>query len=209
MTEDIMSCPFDTFTDAEITARLSVPMIIDAFWENEYNVEVPPITREVGCALMFLVRKYGPVIPHDVLVRAVAEHTEVSESTVLPFVKNAVSINMISAVKPEQDGRLLLYGFLGDQKKKILRASNAPAYAASLAIEQARDPANTEFGKTPQNASYYRHIFTRINLRNEAIMNKIEKLRRRIAWIIMMGTVVAIALQPWTEAAASWSNGKT
>jgi len=204
-----MSCPFEKFSDEEITPRLSVPMIVDAFWESEYNIEVSPVTREVGCALMYLVRKYGPVVPHDLLLQAVSEHTELSKSTIGPFIKNAVSINMITAVKPDEDTRHCLYGFVGDQKKKILRASNAPAYAASLALEQAKDPANTEFGKTPQNASYYRHIFTRINSKNEAIMNKLEKLRRRIAWIIIVATGVALVLQPWAEAAASWSNGHT
>jgi hypothetical protein len=43
----------------------------------------------------------------------------------------------------------------------------------------AKQPANTEFGKTPENASYHRHIFTRISTPNEAIVNSIAKLRRR------------------------------
>ena len=71
--------PFETFTDEDITERLSVPMIIDAFWANEYGSEVPLITREVGCSLMYLVRKYGPMIPHDLLLQAVHEHTELSK----------------------------------------------------------------------------------------------------------------------------------
>jgi DNA-binding MarR family transcriptional regulator len=204
--------PFENFTDEEITARLSIPMIVDAFWEKEYGGEVPPIAREVGSTLMYLVRKYGNLIPYSLLLEAVAEHVELSKSTVAPFIDDAEKLNMVTVVTPDADSRHRLYGFIGEQKKRILRATNAPAYAAALAMEQAKQPSNLEFGKTPQNASYYRHIFSRINTRNEAIVNKVAKLRQRIEWALVLtagaAIGIAIALQPWTEALASWSNGK-
>jgi hypothetical protein len=205
--------PFETFADGEITARLSVPMIVDAFWEKEYGGEVPPVTREVGCALMYLVRKYGNLVPHSLLLETVAQHTELSESTLGPFISGAEKLDMITVVVPDADARQRLYGFTAVQKRKILRAAAAPAYAASLALKQAKQPTNTEFGKNSENASYYRHIFTRINTPNEAIVNKLAKLRQRLAWTIVAGIGVAVgaavALQPWAEALASWSNGRT
>jgi DNA-binding MarR family transcriptional regulator len=200
--------PFVTFSDSEITARLSIPMIMDAFWENEYGCEVPPVAREVGSTLMYLVRKFGTVIPHSLLLQAVAEHTDLSESTIAPFIKRAEELGMVTVVIPEADSRQRLYGFNDAQKKKILRATAAPAYASSLAMAQSKVPTNTECAKTPENASYYRHIFTRINATNEAVLNKLATLRRRIAWLIALAIGAAILLQPWAEAFATWSGGK-
>jgi DNA-binding MarR family transcriptional regulator len=204
--------PFENFTDEEITARLSIPMIVDAFWEKEYGGEVPPVTREVGRTLMYLVRKFGNLVPHSLLLEAVAQHAELSKSTVAPFISGAEKLGMVTVVTPEIDARQRLYGFTASQKAKILRATAAPAYAAALAMEQAKQPTNTEFGKTPQNESYYRHIFNRINARNEDVMNKLAKLRHRLKWTIVLtiGTAIGIAviMQPWAEAVASWSNGK-
>jgi DNA-binding MarR family transcriptional regulator len=184
--------PFETFTDEDITERLSVPMIIDAFWANEYGSEVPLITREVGCSLMYLVRKYGPIIPHDLLLQAVHEHTELSKSTVAPFIPNAVDMNMITVVTPDADERQRLYGFVKSQKSKILRASKAPAYAAALAMEQAKNPTDTEHGKTAANAPYYRHIFNRINTINEVIVKKLEKPKKRLGWVIVAALSASI-----------------
>jgi DNA-binding MarR family transcriptional regulator len=219
--------PFESFTDEEITQRLSVPMIVDAFWAHEYGAEVPPITREVGCSLMYLVRKYGKVIPHDVLLQAVAEHTELSKSTVGPFFASALKLDMVTVVKPDADERQRLYGFTRTQKRKILRASNAPAYAAALAMEQAKEPSNTEYGKSDANAPYYRHIFNRINKTNEVIVKKLEKLRKRLLWVIIVtfsATVVtggyvyersslekcaSVPPAARVHVALSWSTGET
>lgn len=200
--------PFESFTDTEVTV-LSVPMIIDAFWENEYGKDVPPVAREVGSGLIYLVKKYGNLVPHWLLLKAVSEHTGLSESTVGPFIKVAEKLDMITAVVPDADGHQRLYGFNIEQKKKILRATNAHAYAAALAMQQAKQPTDTQFGRTPQNASYYRHIFNRINNINEDIVKKLTKLRQRIAWIIIVATGVALVLQPWATALASWSTGTT
>jgi DNA-binding MarR family transcriptional regulator len=216
--------PFESFTDAEITARLSIPMIVDAFWTKEYGLEVEEgdqqeeidrkqavswITREVGCSLMYLVRKYGALIPHWLLLQAVSEHTDLSESTIGPFIKDAEKRDMITIVTPETDGRERLYGFTAEQKKKILRASAAVAYAAALAMEQAKQPTNTEFGKTSQNESYYRHIFNRINTTNEAIMKKLAKLQKRLAWVIPAAIGLALWMYPCIAEAATWSTGNT
>lgn len=213
MEEGVAMQPFENFTDSEITTCLSIPLIVDALWEKEYGCEVPPVTREVGCSLMYLVKKYGDLVPHSLLLMSVAEHTELSESTVGPFIPTAEKLGMITVVIPEADARQRLYGFTAVQKRKILRAAKAPAYAAALAMEQAKQPTNTEFGKTTDNASYYRHIFTRINTPNEAIVNKLAKLRQRLSWMIVTAIGIAIGtavvLQPWAEAIASWSNGKT
>jgi hypothetical protein len=182
---------FETFTDEEITTRLSVPMIVDAYWAHEYGREVSPVTREVGCSLMYLVRKYGKVIPYSLLLASVEENTEISKSTIAPFIDYAVDADMISVVVPAADERQRLYGFNKIQKQKILRASNAAAYAAALAMEQAKDPANVERGKTAANAPYYRHIFNRINNTNEAVVKKLTKLRRRLGWAIVAALCIS------------------
>jgi hypothetical protein len=186
---------FETFTDEEITTRLSVPMIIDAFWAHEYGREVSPITREVGRSLMYLVRKYGKVIPHSLLLAAVEEHAEVSKSTIAPFIDYAVDADMISVVVPAADERQRLYGFSKNQRSKILRATNAAAYAAALGMEQAKDPTNVEHGKTAANTPYYRHIFNRINNPNEAIVKKLAKLRKRLAWTVVAALCLGAAVE--------------
>jgi hypothetical protein len=204
--------PFENFTDEEITSRLSIPLIVDAFWYNEYGCEVAAVTREVGCSLMYLVRKYGTVIPHQLLLQAASEHADLSESTVGPFIAEAAKIKMITVLKPEADERQRLYGFLPPQKKKILRASGAYAYAAALSLQQAKQPTDVTFGRTPENESYYKHIFNRINDRKENIVEKLANLKKRIAWMIAITIMSMIVMQPLLMVAcqaATWSTGNT
>jgi hypothetical protein len=129
------------------------------------------------------------------------------------MVKVSKKPSLITAITPEDDPRQRLYGFTESQKKKILFAGRAEAYAYSLAFEQAKDPTNPEAGKNDQNAKYYRTILTRLQNKQgeeyEAIMKRLKKIRHLLSLLISFAIGAALTILTWSEALATWSTGTT
>jgi len=216
---------FATFTDEEIVLTLSPKMIVDAIWEAEYGQSIPPNVREVPLALMYLVKKYDGLVPQWLLRRTVAQNLEVSEDTAGELIEAAEGAEdddngegkkpaLITAITPDGDTRQRLYGFTEKQKEQILVAGRAEAYAAALAMEQAKVPTNPEAGKNEQTAKYYRTILTRLQNKSgseyEDIMKRLKKIRHLLSILMAFAIAVAISVLPWAEAiAATWSTGTT
>jgi hypothetical protein len=173
------------------------------------------VYREIPLQLVYLLRKYGPVVPHWFLVESVQElYAEadglLGEDKANQYIEDAVKLGLIMVMKPERDRRYSLYGLTEEQMVKFHRIKEGEARAYALVAEQARDPENLNAGLTKDNESWYRNKMRKVMNHDQVYLRdkaKLDKLRYLLAGVVVFALYATVTL--WPVVAEATASGGT
>jgi hypothetical protein len=172
--------PFAKIDDKVVTEITGPEFLIDRLWKQEFGHQVENRYRIVAYHLIYMLRKYGPVITHSVFVASVQdvcalvkpndqgkpEKQRLGEETAAKLVKEAVALGLITKIdKAKGDGRVALYTMTQDQIEKLYRIRRGSKEAFEITEAQAANPDDLKCGLTDQNIGWWGNIIT------EKVMN--------------------------------------
>jgi DNA-binding MarR family transcriptional regulator len=204
--------PFSTITDRDVILLAGPTEVIDGLWKTEFGGEIEYVYREIPLQLVYLLRKYGPVLPHWFLVESVQElYAEasglLSEEKANQYIDDAVKLGLITVMTADRDRRYRLYGITAEQLAKFHRIKQGEAKAYALVAEQALDPENLNAGLTKENESWYRNKMRKVMNHDQVYLRdkaKLDKLRYLLAGAVVFVLFTMVTFWPvLAEATAS------
>jgi DNA-binding MarR family transcriptional regulator len=204
--------PLSNITNRDVILLAGPTEIIDGLWKAEFGREIEYVYREIPLQLVYLLRKYGPVIPHWFLVESVQElYAEasglLSEEKANEYIDDAVRLGLILVMTPDRDRRYRLYSVTDEQLAKFHRIKQGEAKAYALVAEQALDPENLNAGLTKENESWYRNKMRKVMDHDKVYLRdkaKLDKLRYLLAGAVVFALFAMATLWPvLAEATAS------
>jgi hypothetical protein len=215
--------PFPEITAADVIHFPGRQYIVDGLWSAEFGREIEYQYRVIPEHLIYLLYKYGPVIPHSFFLESIqeicAETKRAADSNELEtqplskdranqLIEEAVALGLITVVTPKADRRFRLYKISALQLEKLRRIRVRERSVFDLLDRQAADPANPQAGRTDENARWYRNIIPALVQRHNDIYNKdkamLDKLRYLLSGFVIGATVY---LSQIVDALATISGG--
>ena len=124
--------PFPQITDKDVILLTGKEYLIDRIWMEEFGREIEYRYRAVPVQLIYLLRKYGPVIPQGFFVESIQEtcglveepenakktpeeRKKLAEEAARKIIDETVALGLITRTKPALDQRYQLYRISGEQ----------------------------------------------------------------------------------------------
>jgi DNA-binding MarR family transcriptional regulator len=198
----------------------------DMIWRDEYGQLIEYRYRAIPYHLVYLLHKYGPVIPHTYFVEAIQDFSAIeiskpnsdemekerlARAAAAELIEKAVSLGLVSTIRPQADKRYLLYVMTEEQMAKLYRIREREAQIYAVTDAQALDPRNPTAGQTMQNETWCKNIYTEQTIRYDDVYRKdksmLDKLRYLLGTIVLIGLTSLLYLLPTLEAFATQAGG--
>jgi DNA-binding MarR family transcriptional regulator len=217
---------FPEIADEDVLLLTGEEYLVDLVWQAEYGRQIEYEYRAIPYQLVYLLRKYGPVIPHGFFVESIREvcgkteqkpnsnlriSVKLSKEAASALIDEAVGLGLITRLTPTADRRYQLYVLTEEQKQKLHRIRVGKAGASALAAVQAADPKNATAGLTEDNKAWYGNFMADMVMRQDAVYEKnkaeLGKLNYLLASLLVFAMGASFVLFSLAEAAATIAGG--
>jgi hypothetical protein len=232
--DDLGDLHMEAFADPtvqDVITLVGSDYLIDGLWEEDFGQSIQYRYRSIPKQLIYLLHKYGPVIPHRTFWESIAEicaEEELDPNTRKIIKKNltqekaeklievALALRLITRLRPRQDRRYWLYTITTEQMEKLHRIEKGAAEVYQLIKLQAANPADHKVGLNEQNKRWYRHIVPDLVMRQDETFHRekarLSKLKYLLSVIALFGiitaaTTVAVSYATIGAAKATISDG--
>lgn len=127
------------------------------------------------------------------------------------LIDEAVRLGLITRVELEVDGRVTLYHMSEEQMEKLYRIREGASNVFAITAAQAKDPGNSECGRTNENKSWCANINTEMVLRHDELYEetkkRLDKWRHLLPAVALVLVGGAIYLATALEVLAATLNG--
>jgi hypothetical protein len=199
--------PFKPITDQDLIELTGLEFLIDRLWKREFGQQVENRYRVLPYHLIYMLRKYGPVMTHSVFIasvrdvcaleklnnKGIREKQPLGEESAANLVDEAVSLGLITKIKKAKgDGRVALYTMTEDQVAKLYRIRRGTKAALEITEAQSANPDNPQCGRNEENEDWCANIKTEKVMKHDEKYHETKKILER--WRHLSPAIVSAAL---------------
>jgi hypothetical protein len=198
-------------TDQDVIELTGPEFLIDRLWKREFGQQVENRYRILAYHLIYMRRKYGPVITHSVFIASVQdvcalekekngirEKQRLGEESADNLVREAVRLGLITKIqKAKGDGRVTLYTMTNDQVAKLYRIRRGTEEAFEITEAQSANPDDSECGRNEENKEWCANIKTEKVMKHDGKYRETKTLLdrwRHLAPAIAAGGALGLML---------------
>jgi DNA-binding MarR family transcriptional regulator len=226
--------PFPTITAQDVIKLGGPQYMIDNIWAEEFGTQIEYRYRVIPYQLIYLLHKYGPVIPHGFFLesvkevcglikakpdsqrneipgdsnspRADQEKEDLSTAGARQMIQETVELGLITEVIAPGDRRYRCYKVSEQQLKKFYRIREREAQVYAINDIQAANTQNPKAGKTEANASWYSNFMDMVN-RRDAVFLRDKKKLDALSYLLTTAVAVFWWIVMYGVAAATLAGG--
>jgi DNA-binding MarR family transcriptional regulator len=181
--------------------------LLDKIWRAQFGKPIDHQYRIVPRQLLYLLNKYGRVVPHESFVESIQEvcakyqqkpdSNEMIRVLLSPeaagrLIEEAARLGLITALRPPRDRRYKLWVLTPEQKRNLHKIAKAARLIDAVIDAQLSDPTNPRAGLTDENKEWHGNVITDMTMRKDEAYRKEKEKLDRLQYLLQLLFIVAV-----------------